>query len=225
MTLEKTVALLLAWACYLVARELFRLSRHQVLLLPVFVSVLLVLTACALLGMDADVFVQQTQELKWAMDLAVIGMAVPLHQVARRLGVMLLPLLLGLLLASAVSVGGVLLAGWWLNAPWGITAAIAPKAATMPVALSLVPDVPAYQTVAVAAVFLTGLFGAITTPAALRRLGVADEQIHAFALGVSAHAIGVVRAQAQYPAHLDLAVAGMCGNALFTALWCSVFLS
>lgn len=225
MALEKAGALLLALVCYLAARELFRLSGRHVLALPVFVSVLLVLGAGAALGMDAAVFVGHTQELKFAMDLAVVGMAVPLHQVWRRLGPAAAPMLVGLLVSSALSVAGVLWAGWWLGAPWDITAAVAPKAATMPVALSLVAGDVAHQAVAVAAVFLTGLFGALLTPMALRCAGVVDDRVHAFALGVSAHAIGLVRAQAQHPAHLDLAVAGMCGNALVTALLCSLFLS
>lgn len=224
MVLEKAAALVLALVCYLAARELFRLSGRHVLALPVFVSVLLVLGFGTALGLDAAVFVGHTQELKFAMDLAVVGMAVPLHEVCRRLGILLVPMLLGLLVASALSVGGVLVAGWWLGTPWDITTAVAPKAATMPVALSLVPGDAVHQAVAVAAVFLTGLFGALLTPVALRRAGVFDERIHAFALGVSAHAIGLVRAQAQHPAHLDLAVAGMCGNALVTAVLCSSFL-
>lgn len=224
MTLEKAVALLLALVCYLAARALFRLSGGHVLALPVFVSVLLVLGACAMLGMDALDFVGHTQELKFAMDLAVVGMAVPLHRVSRRLGGLLMPMLLGLLVASALSVVGVVLAGWWLAAPWDITVAIAPKAATMPVALSLVAGDATHQAVAVTAVFLTGLFGALLTPMALRWAGVTDERVQAFALGLSAHAIGLVRAQAQHPAHLELAVAGMCGNALVTALLCSLFL-
>jgi putative effector of murein hydrolase len=225
MALEKTAALLLALVCYLAARALFRFSGRHVLALPVFVSVLLVLGASAILSTDAAVFVEHTRELTFAMDLAVVGMAVPLHQAWRRLGPLAGPMLVGLLVSSALSLAGVLWAGWWLSSPWDITAAVAPKAATMPVALSLVPDDAAHQAVAVAAVFLTGLFGALLTPVALRRAGVVDDRVHAFALGVSAHAIGLVRAQAQHPAHLELAVAGMCGNALVTALLCSLFLS
>lgn len=224
MTLEKVAALLLALVCYLAARELFRLSGRHVLALPVFVSVLLVLAAAAVLGMDTAVFVGHTQSLKFFMEMAVVGMAVPLHQVVRRLGRLAVPLLVGLLVSSALSVAGVVWAGWWLGAPWDIMAAAAPKAATMPVALSLVPGDAAHQAVAVAAVFLTGLFGALLTPMALRRAGVVDARIHAFALGVSAHAIGLVRTQALHPAHLNLAVAGMCGNALVTALLCVLFL-
>lgn len=224
MTLEKAAAWLLALVCYLMARELFRLSGRHVLALPVFVAVLLVLGAGAVLGIDAGTFAGHTQALKFAMDLVVVGMAVPLYQVCRRLGILLLPMFAGLLVASALSVVGVLLAGWVLGAPLATTAALAPKAATMPVALSLVAGDTAHQAVAVASVFLTGLFGALLTPWALRRAGVVDGQIHAFALGVSAHALGLVRAQAQHPAYLDLAVAGMCGNALMTALLCSLFL-
>ena len=95
----------------------------------------------------------------------------------------------------------------------------------MPVALTLVQSVGADQTIAVTAVLLTGVLGALLTPPLLRHLGVRDERIQAFALGVSAHAIGLVRTQAQYPDHMDLAVAGMCGNALVTTILYSFLLS
>ena len=222
MALEKAAALALALVCYLVSRELFRLSGRRVLALPVFVAVLLVLGVYALFGHPAADFAVHTPELKFAMDLAVVGMAVPLYQAFRRLGPLLVPMLLGLLAAAAISVLGVVVAGWLLQAPWPIVAAVAPKAATMPVALSLVSGDLADQTIAVAAVFLIGLFGALLTPTALRQVNVTDARIHAFALGVSAHAIGLIRAQADHPEELVFAVAGMCGNALVTAVICSV---
>jgi putative effector of murein hydrolase len=94
----------------------------------------------------------------------------------------------------------------------------------MPVALSLAKSVGADQTIVVTAVLLTGVVGTLLTPPLLRWLGVRDKRVQAFALGVSAHAIGLVRAQAEYPDHLDLAVAGMCGNALVTTILCSFLL-
>ncbi len=224
MALEKAAALLLALLCYLAARALFQLSGRHVLALPVFVAVLLVLGVYAALGQPAADFAAHTQSLTYAMDLAVVGMAVPLYQAFRRLGPLMLPMLLGLLVASVISVAGVMMAGMLLGAPWPIVAAVAPKAATMPVALTLVSGDLANQTIAVAAVFLTGLFGALLTPAALRWVNVTDERIHAFSLGVSAHAIGLIRAQADHPEALVFAVAGMCGNALVTAVICSALL-
>ncbi|GLS13033.1 LrgB family protein [Hydrogenophaga electricum] len=222
--IEMAGALLLALASYWVARAVFRFSGRHVLALPVFGALVLVLGGLSVFGLDAATFVAHTQVLKQAMDLAVVCMAVPLHQACRRMGALLIPLWLGLLVASALSVGGVLFAGWCLSAPWDVTAAVTPKAATMPVALSLVSGDAAHQALTVAAVFLTGLCGALLTPLVLRHTRVSDERIHAFVLGVSGHAIGLVRAQALHPAYLDLAVAGMCGNALVTALLCGFFL-
>lgn len=224
MTLEFAMAWLLALASYLAAREMFRRSGRHVLALPVFTSVLLVLGVCAMTGVSAADFSIHTRPLRFAMDLAVVGMAVPLQLVCRRLGMRLVPLLLGLLAAAATSVAGVMVTGWLLGAQWPITAAVLPKAATMPVALSLVQGDVALQAVAVASVFLTGLFGALLTPAALRAVGVTDERVHAFSLGVAAHAIGLVRVQADHPEQLDLAVAGMCANALVTAVLCAFVL-
>lgn len=221
MTFEVAATWLIALVSYLTARDIFRRSGRHVLALPVFTSVLLVLGVCAVIGISAADFSTSTKPLKFAMDLAVVGMAVPLQLVCRRLGVHLVPLMLGLLAAAATSVAGVAVAGWLLGVPWPTTAAVLPKAATMPVALSLVQGDVSHQAIAVASVFLTGLFGALLTPATLHRVGVFDERVHAFSLGVAAHAIGVVRAQADHPAHLDMAVAGMCGNALATAVLCA----
>lgn len=195
------------------------------LALPVFVSVFLVLWACAVFGLSPSDFSTQTHPLRTTMDVAVVAMAIPFHQVYLQLGPLLPRLLLGLLLASVISVAGVLVSGWMLDAPWLITAAVAPKAATMPVALTLVQSFGANQTMAVTAVLLTGVSGTLLAPPLLRWLGVLDERVHAFTLGVSAHAIGLVRVQAEYPGHLDLAVAGMCGNALVTTVLCSFLLS
>ena len=222
--LEQIAALVLAGVCYWASKGVFRLSQRHVLALPVFVSVFLVLCACAVFGLNPSDFSERIHPLRTAMDAAVVAMAIPLHQVCRKLGPLLPHLLLGLLLASVISVAGVLVAGWMLDAPWLITAAVAPKAATMPVALSLAKSVGADQTILVTAVLLTGVVGTLLTPPLLRWLGVRDKRVQAFALGVSAHAIGLVRAQAEYPDHLDLAVAGMCGNALVTTILCSFLL-
>lgn len=209
---EELAALLLAVACYAVSLRVFRRSGRSLLALPIVVTLLLVLLSLAVLGRDASAFVYQARGLGYLMEVAVVAMALPLHTQLRRFAAQWRPLAAGLAAACGVSAGGVLVWAWATAAPWPLTAA------TMPVALSLVPDDPGSQALAVSAVFMTGVVGAMLAPGLLRWSGIKGGHILAFTLGATAHAIGVVGAQARYPQWQSLAVLGMCGNALATAL-------
>lgn len=215
---EQLAALVLAAACYGAALWVFRRSGRRVLALPVVVTVLLVLLVLATVGHDPAAFVRQTRGLSYLMEVAVVAMAVPLHAQLRRFAAQWRMLVAGLVASSCTSAGGVFLWAWATAVPWQVAVAFAPKAATMPVALSLVPGTSSAQALTVSAVFLTGVVGATVAPALLRWVGIRDGHIHAFTLGVTAHAIGVVSVQAHYRPWQSLAVLGMCGNALATAL-------
>lgn len=215
---EELAALLLAVACYAVSLWIFRRAGRSLLALPIVVTLLLVLLSLAVLGHDASAFVHRARGLGYLMEVAVVAMALPLHAQLRRFAAQWRSLAAGLAAACGVSAGGVLVWAWATAASWQLALAFAPKAATMPVALSLVPGDPGSQALAVSAVFMTGVVGTMLAPGLLRWSGIQGEHILAFTLGATAHAIGVAGAQARYPQWQSLAVLGMCGNALATAL-------
>lgn len=207
---------LLVLCCYAVARQGFAWSGKHLLALPLVTGTALMLAVVAILRLSPQTLLAQMSGLRYLMDLAVVAMAIPLHLAGRALLGQPTPWLLGLLAAGLGSmVGTVLLAQVMGVAPEAV-AALLPKAATMPVALGLALEAGANVHLATLSVVATGLSGALCIPWVLRRCGIAPGPVHAFTLGACAHAIGLVRAQADGPQWQHYAIAGMCGNALLT---------
>jgi putative effector of murein hydrolase len=128
------------------------------------------------------------------------------------------PWLAGLLAAGLGSMACVVLLANGLGVSPDDLVALLPKAATMPVALGLAGQGGANVHLTTLSVVMTGLAGALWIPWILRSCGVQPGPVHAFTLGACAHAIGLVRVQADSPRWQHFAIAGMCGNALLTAL-------
>lgn len=205
-------------ACYGVARQGFAWSGRHVLALPLVSGTALLLVVVALLPLSAPTLLAQTSGLRYLMDLAVVAMAVPLYVAGRALVRQPGPWLVGLLAAGLGSMVCTALLAQGLGVAPDAVRALLPKAATMPVALGLAEQVGANVHLATLSVVATGLAGALCIPWVLRRCRLEPGPVQAFTLGACAHAIGLVRVQADSPQWQHFAIAGMCGNALLTAL-------
>ncbi len=204
--------------CYAMARQGFAWSGRHVLALPLVTGTAMLLMAVTLLRLNPQTLLGQMSGLRYLMDLAVVAMAIPLHLAGRTLMRQPAPWLLGLLAAGLGSMACIVLLAHGLGVVPGVAAALLPKAATMPVALGLARQGVANVHLTALSVVITGLAGALWIPWVLRRCGIHPGPVHAFTLGACAHSIGLVRVQADTPQWQHFAIAGMCGNALLTAL-------
>jgi len=209
---------LLVLCCYAVARQGFTWSGKHLLALPLVTGTALMLAVVAILRLSPQTLLAQMSGLRFLMDLAVVAMAIPLHLAGRTLMRQPAPWLLGLLAAGLGSMACIVLLAHGLGVVPGVAAALLPKAATMPVALGLTAQGGFNVHLTTLSVVITGLAGALWIPWVLRRCGIHPGPVHAFTLGACAHAIGLVRVQADNPQWQHFAIAGMCGNALLTAL-------
>src|SRR5690606_23440129 len=95
---------------------------------------------------------------------------------------------------------------------------LAPKSATMPIAMevaALSGGLPSLTTVAVA---ITGIAGAMMAGALLSMMRIKDPAVQGFSLGLSAHAIGVARALQGGESAGAFAALGMGLNGIATAV-------
>lgn len=208
----------LVLGCYAVARQGFSWSGRHVLALPLVSGTALLLVAIECFQLSAATLLAQMWSLRYLMDLAVVAMAIPLHVAGRALVRQPVPWLLGLLAAGLGSMVCTVLLALGLGIGPEAVAALMPKAATMPVALGLAGEGRADVHLTTLSVVATGLTGALWIPWVLRRCRLGPGPVHAFTLGACAHAIGLVRVQADCPQWQHFAIAGMSGNALLTAL-------
>jgi putative effector of murein hydrolase len=209
---------LLTLAAYAAALALYRRSGHHLLCLPVLTGTALVVALLVLSGTDYPVYAEATRLLRWLTGPAVIALAVPLYRQAALLRRLALPLLGALVVGCAVAAGSTLALSLALGAPREVALSLAPKSATMPIAMAAAERAGGVPALAAMAVVATGVLGTLLCAPLLRRLRIEDERVAAFTLGLAAHAIGVARVLQTRPETVAFAALAMSLNGLATAL-------
>lgn len=213
----------LAWplctlAAYALALRLFRRSGHHLLCLPVLTGTALVVALLLLTGTDYPVYAQATKALRWLTGPAVIALAVPLYRQAALLRRLALPLLGALLAGCLTAVLATLALAGAVGAPREVALSLAPKSATMPIAMAAAERAGGVPALAAMAVVATGVLGTLLCAPLLRWLRIEDERVAAFTLGLAAHAIGVARVLQTRPETVAFAALAMSLNGVATAL-------
>lgn len=214
-------------AAYLAALWLYRRSGHHLLCLPVLTGTGFVLAALALAGTGYPAYAEATRVLRWLAGPAVIALAVPLYRQAALLRRLAVPLLAALATGCLVSVLGTVALCGLLGTPMSFALSLAPKAATMPMALLAAERAGGVPAVAAMAVVATGVLGPLLAGPLLRWLRVGEGQgqgggdgevVRSFTLGLVAHAIGVARVLQTHPGSVAFAALAMGLNGVATAL-------
>ncbi|GAB2514260.1 LrgB family protein [Microbulbifer agarilyticus] len=192
---------------------------------PVVGASLLVFAGLLLLGVDFAGYQQGSGLLYLLLGPAVVALAIPLKQnlaMVRRAG---WPLMLGLLVGAVLAPLVAVVIALLLGGSHTVLVALATKSVTTPVALALTEQMNGIHSLAAGVVAFTGIVGAVFGPSLMRLLGIHDERVTGFTLGINAHAIGTVRAleiSALCGAFSALAM-GLCGA--LTALLLPVLIS
>ena len=180
--------------CYLAALQLYRRCNSNPLLLPVLTAVIVVVAVLMLTGTPYSVYAKSTQFLSFLIGPATVALAVPLYTQFTRLKRIWWPVCVALTVGSATAVLSAIGIAWAFGATVETLLSLAPKSATMPIAMEvslLTGGLPSFTTVAVA---ITGISGAMMAGSLLKLFRINDPAVEGFALGLSAHAIGTARA-------------------------------
>lgn len=203
---------------YAAAVWLYRRSGHHLLCLPVLTGTALVLGVLALAHTGYPVYAEATRALRWLTGPAIIALAVPLYRQAALLRRMAWPLLGALFAGCLASVLGTLAVAKGLGTPLPFALSLAPKAATMPIAMQAAERAGGLPAVAALAVVATAVLGTFMAGPLLRILRVDDDTTRGFTLGLVAHAIGTARALQTHPHSVAFAALAMGLNGVATAL-------
>ncbi len=186
--------LLLTLLAYQLGLALYdRCGRHP-LLLPVFVGLVLVIAANLLLGREFADYRPGAEALYVLLGPVTVALAVPLYQRISHVRAMAGPLLITWLITGVIVAAGAWALMHSLGAAPQAQMSLVQKAATTPIAILIADAIGGIAALSAISVMLTGIFGAMVGPALIRRMGIRDEAILGFALGLSAHAVGTARA-------------------------------
>jgi len=203
---------------YILAQTLYRRSGSHPALLPIFTSVVLIVGVLLLSGTPFPVYEQGTSLLLFMIGPATVALAVPLYSQLPRLKALWKPIAVALVVGCFTAIVSAVAIAWAFGASAETMLSLAPKSATLPIAIevaALTGGIPSLTTVAVG---ITGITGAIMTGPILKLFKLSDPVIHGFTKGLSAHAIGTARALQVGETNGAFSALGLCLNGIATAL-------
>ena len=213
----------LAWTAvtlvvYLSALALYRWRKANPFLIPVAIGAALLMLLMKVAGKSYAEYAEATSLLRALIGPATVALAVPMYQQLGRLRSVARELTAALILGCVLAIVSAMGLAWLLGADAGLIAALAPKSATMPIAMPVAEQFGGQAAIAALAVVITGVGGAILTDPVMRWLRIEDHRVRGFTAGLTAHAIGLARELQTSPVAAGFAALAMCLNAVATAV-------
>lgn len=210
--------LTLTLLAYLAAVWLYRHSRGNPFLIPVLTAVIAIIGVLKLTGTPYPVYFDGTKFIHFWIGPATVALAVPLYGQLDRLKQIWLPVSVALLVGSGVAIASAVLVAWALGGSLETLMSLAPKSATMPIAMAVAERFGGLPSLAAFAVAVTGIVGTIMARPLLNGLRIHDPAVRGFAVGLTAHAIGTARELQLNPTAGAFAALAMGLNGVATAL-------
>lgn len=210
--------LVLTIACYLGTVWLYKRSGQQPWLIPVFTAVPVIVCVLLLTGTPYATYQQGTAWLSLLVGPATVALALPLYAQRDRIRRLWRPIAVSLVVGCVVALLSAMGIAWLFGASMESMVSLAPKSATIPIALPLAERFGGLPSLAAVAVAITGIAGTIVAPWLLRVLHCTDPAVEGFALGLTAHAIGTARSIQQHPTAGAFAALAMGLNGVATAV-------
>lgn len=181
--------LFLSLAFFQLARWLNRKAGREVIS-PLLFATLLCIAVLLVFDIDFEVYNRGAQYLDVLLTPATICLAIPLYRQYELLRRNAVAVLAGSVAGVAAHMAGCLLmlAVFRQEAAEFIT--LLPKSITTAIGKSLSAELGGYPAITMAAIMITGLFGAAIAPALLRLFRIRDPLAQGLAIGTASHAAG-----------------------------------
>ncbi|EKM94384.1 hypothetical protein C211_19939 [Stutzerimonas degradans] len=186
-------AVVLTLIAFQLALMLYRRSGWLVLQ-PVMIGMLLVVATLTLVGVEYPHYREGAAPIAMLLGPATVALAVPLYRHLRRIRQLFWPIVITLVVGGLLCVALTLGIAWLLGAELPVLMSLAPKSATMPIAMLVAEELGGLASLAAVFVMLTGVIGTALGPMLLRWAGVEHPAARGLSYGINAHAIGTARA-------------------------------
>lgn len=157
---------------------------------PVLVSLTLIIVVLKLTETDYPTYMQGGQYIHLLLGPAVVALAIPLYDNLATVKRLLFPLLVGCVVGAVVAAASAIMIGVLFGFSDQLLLTIAPKSVTSPIAIAVAEKMGGYPSLSAGLVLITGAMGCLIAPFVYRVLGIKDESVRGFVLGVGAHAMG-----------------------------------
>ena len=214
----------LAWlfitlVAYLIGCWVYQRARQHQLANPMLIALLLIGAMLWLTQVDYQNYFDGAQFLHFLLGPVTVLLAVPLYKTLQRVRQSALPLAVALPTGSLLAALPALAIASWLGASDGVMRALAAKSVTTPIALGITESLGGLTAITAVVVVFTGVLSAMISGLVFRLFRVHSAQAQGFALGLTAHGVGIGRAVQINETAAAFAGVAMGFNGLLTALW------
>lgn len=203
---------------YLGAMRLYRSSGFHPVVNPVLLAVGAIIAVLWLTKTPYPTYFDGAKFVHFLIGPATVALAIPLHAQLGRLRAMGPAIVVALLAGSLTAICSALALGELAGGSRETVLSLAPKSATMPIALGVAQAIGGLPSLAAVAVAITGISGAIMARSILNAIGETDPAVRGFAVGITAHAIGTARALQVHETAGAFAALAMGLNGIATAV-------
>lgn len=185
--------LLLVIGSYYIGTLLYRRLRSA-WVHPVAVAMILCIVVLLILGIDYSTFQAGTAFLDFLLGPTVVALGYLLYEQIEHLRGREIAIFVATITGAFVGIASVVLLGYFFNLDEALIASLAPKSATMPIAIPLSEQSGGLPAITAVVVFLTGITGSLIGPWILDKCGITHPIARGLALGSASHGIGTSRA-------------------------------
>ncbi len=161
---------------------------------PLLIGVILVIGLLLALGIPYENYDQGGSLINLFLSPATACLAVAIYSKVQLLKENWLPILVGCVVGTLVSMGSILGLCRLFGLDDAMTASLLPKSVTTPIAVSVAQAHGGIPSITVVAVILTGILGSILAPLLIRLFRVKDPIAAGLAIGACSHAVGTSKA-------------------------------
>lgn len=161
---------------------------------PLLISSVLIWIFYFSFGIPVSNFDSGGQVILMLLPLSTAALAVSMYNKRKLISKNLIPILAGCIVGVVVSVSSVLILCRFFGINEPVTKSLIPKSVTTAIALPLAESLGGYSPIASAAVFVTGLFGAIMCPYFIKWTRLNNSVAAGLGIGASCHALGTAQA-------------------------------
>ena len=210
--------LTLTLAAFQCATWLYRRSRNNPLLNPVFLAVIAIVAILLTTGTSYESYFDGAQFVHFLLGPATVALAIPLYRQFDRIRRSAIAITVSILTGSLTAILSAFAIGYLLGGSRDVLASLSTKSVTAPVAMGISEQLGGLPSLTAVLVILTGIFGAMLGPLTLTLIGIKDPAARGLALGTASHGIGTARALQETELAGAFSGLAMGLNALATAI-------
>lgn len=189
---------------------------------PLLIAIVVCCLFLGLTGIPYEAYYKGGSIIAAFLGPATAVLAVSMYEQLETLKKNILPIVVGTLVGSVTAIGSIIVMGRLFNLDYQLILSLIPKSVTTPIGLSLSEALGGIQSITVAAIIITGNFGALICPTLINLFRVKNPVAAGLAIGTCSHVTGTTKAIEL--GEVEGAISGLaigCAG-IATVLWCAV---